>query len=334
MWTIQGAVTELLSLPQEVKKVIAFSGGKDSTALLAIAIKAHQEGLQNIEVIHSNTLMEIPYLDSHVLECKKEVEKLGINFLLVTAPIEKRFFYQLIGKGLSSPTRHFRWCTQALKIDPMKKELKKKGDYILINGERMGESKKRDFKLKSSCSDGTNECGVTDLTKQIDAITRPLLIASSCNVWDTIATLDITESILLGSFERLSNVYSINEEENSNSLRTGCIGCPLVNKDKSLAKMIKEKSEYKPLENLRSLYDLTRVPENRILRPDLKGKGAVKLEVRKDLWSQILLIEEEVKVKVKNFILIEDEEKEAIERALSEGKYPSGYTKEHIAKYS
>lgn len=337
MWTPEKAIEELLALPTETKKIISFSGGKDSTALLALAIKAMEQGFKNWEVIHSNTLMEFPFMDAHVLKCKEEVEALGFVFNYVVAPLEKRFFYTMIGKGIPSPMRNFRWCTDALKLSPMAANAKKETQgYISINGERLGESSKRDQKLKS-CSDGTNECGVSDQYKKrknifpnATSFVRPLLNASTCNVWDWLAIADIEHGILPGSFERLNTIYSISDQDSGDSLRTGCIGCPLVNKDRSLEKLIGVYPGFKPLEKLRSIYDKTRIDEHRIMRPDLKGKGAVKLEWRKQLWSGILEIEREVQKEYPDFVLVYLEEKQAINEALERGQYPRGYSKAHV----
>lgn len=339
-WTPEQAIRELLELPSDIKKIISFSGGKDSTALLALVIKATSLGFKNWEVVHSNTLMEFPFMDAHVMKCKEEVEALGFVFKYVVAPIEKRFFYTLIGKGIPSPMRNFRWCTQALKLDPMANAAKGETEYITINGERLGESSKRDQKLKAekSCSDGTNECGVSDQKKKRKNIfpnavmfVRPLLEASTCNVWDWLAIADIEHGILSGSFERLNNIYSISDQDSGDSLRTGCIGCTLITKDRSLAKLVGVYPGYEALEKLRGIYDKTRIDDKRIMRPDMKGKGAVDLEWRKQLWKEILEVESEVQQHYPDFVLIYPDEKEAVEEALRKEQYPKGYTKSHVA---
>lgn len=328
-WKSEIAINDLLALPSDTIKVVAFSGGKDSTALLGLMLAADRQGLKNWRVINSDTLMEIPFLEEHIKSCGSILQEKGILFDRVVAPISNRFFFTLIGKGVPSPTRSFRWCTQALKIKPQIRKLKELGDYILLTGERMGESKNRDKKLKGC--DGSNECGVPELknTAMSDNIERPLLNARTCDIWDTIALFDI-EKLLPGSLENLTKIYSINDEDNSQSLRTGCIGCPLVKKDKSLEKLIAVYGGYQPLTELRSLYDLTRLDENRIMRPDLKGKGAVKLKVRKALWANILDIESRVQQFFPEFTLVQQDEKDAIEKALSEGQYPKGYSPQHI----
>jgi DNA sulfur modification protein DndC len=332
IWNSKTAINDLLALPSDTIKVVAFSGGKDSTALLGLMLAADRLGLKNWRVINSDTLMEIPFLEEHIKACGFILKEKGIQFERVTAPMQRRFFYSLIGKGIPSPSRNFRWCTQALKIDPLEKALKNIPSYLLLNGERLGESIKRDIKLAIKTCDGTNECGTVEIKKKIKnaEIVRPLLNATACNIWDTIAENDIEKKLLPGSFNRLNNVYSINDEDNSKSLRTGCIGCPLVNKDRSLQKLISVYEDYSPLSQLRTLYDSTRSESNRIMRPDMKSKGAVKLEVRKKIWAEILEIESKVCATFPEFTLIQQDEKDAIEKALSEGQYPKGYTRQHI----
>ena len=338
------AIDILLSLPQEEKKYLSFSGGKDSTALLGLALLASKEGFTNWEVNHSDTLMEIPMMDAHIKACMTLCESNRIKFNYLIPPVEDRFFIRMIGRGIPTPNRNFRWCTDNLKIKPQEtyvkeeqeiKELRrgKKKTYnrfIVITGERLGESSKRDIKLKGECS-SNNECGVTDIKTNdvFKQISRPLLNMSTCQVWDTLALLDISE-IVPDCFNILENIYSISEQTSKDSLRTGCIGCPLINKDQSLERFANAYPGYSPLKQLGSVYASFGIPENRIMRPDGKGKGAVLLSHRKAMYEQILQIEAEVQTRYPDFVLIHQEEKDAINQALAEQRYPKGYSREYL----
>lgn len=325
------AIDILLGLPQDERKYLSFSGGKDSTALLGLALLATKEGFSNWEVVHSNTLMEIPMMDAHIEECQKLCKESGITFHYAIPDVESRFFYQLIGKGVPTPHRNFRWCTDKLKIKPIEKIVKAdKQPYIGINGERLGESNNRDKKLKGQC-DSTNECGITEQDKKkiFRRIARPLLNFSTCNVWDTLALLDLNE-VMPDAFNRLELIYSISEQDSGDSLRTGCIGCPLIKKDKSLAKFTAVHPGYAPLEELAKVYLSFKDKSNRIMRPDGKLFGAVLLSHRKAMYKRILGIEAEVRLHHPDFTLIHPEEKLAINTALAEQRYPKGYSREYL----
>lgn len=327
------AIKTLLDLPKNNKKFITFSGGKDSTLLVGLALLAKQDGFCNFEIIHSNTLVEFPFMDSHILAIQNLVNSQGINFHYVTAPMEYRFFYSLIGKGYPVPHRSFRWCTKNMKLQPMGDVLKSlcpNEKYIAINGERLGESKKRDKKL--SC-DGTNECGINEqkdtIFKNASSLVRPLFNMSTCQVWDAIAQLDII-GILPDSYNRLNSIYSISSQDSGDSLRTGCIGCPLITNDKSLPLLTSVHPGYAPLNKLRAIYMSFGFKENRIMRADGKSKGAVLLSHRKAMYNRILEIEAEVQQHHPDFILIHPEERAAIEKALAEQRYPKGYSREYL----
>lgn len=338
------AIDTLLNLPKEKKKYLSFSGGKDSTALLGLALVANQLGFTNWEVNHSNTLMEIPMMDAHIEACIQTCRSYGIKFNYIVPPVEDRFFMRMIGRGIPKPNRQFRWCTDVLKIKPQENSVKAKeelveqrkgrkrfyNDFYVITGERMGESSKRDKKLKGEC-DTSNECGVSEVKSNsfFKNVVRPILNLSTCQVWDSIAILDVLD-IIPGSSERLNFIYSISEQNSGDSLRTGCIGCPLINKDKSLSKFVTVNPGYSALEQLAEIYNSFGDFNNRIMRPDGKGKGAVLSSHRKAMYERILEIEAAVKEHHPDFILIRPEEKEAISAALAEQRYPKGYSKEYL----
>lgn len=339
------AVEVLLNLPKDKKKYLSFSGGKDSTALLGLALVAKEQGFDNWEVNHSNTLMEIPMMDSHIEECIKICKQHGVKFNYIVPPIEDRFFMKMIGRGVPVPHRNFRWCTENLKIKPQEDSVKTKEEIIekrkgrkrfynpfyVITGERLGESSKRDIKLKGEC-DPSNECGISEVKSNrfFKEVVRPILTLSTCQVWDTIALLDVLE-VLPHSSDRLNFIYSVSEQSSGNSLRTGCIGCPLINKDKSLKRFVSTNPGYSALEQLAGIYLSFGDYDNRIMRPDSKGRGAVILSHRKAMYARILEIESEVQQHHPDFVLIQPEEKAAIEKALAEQRYPKGYTRDYLS---
>lgn len=110
--------------------------------------------------------------------------------------------------------------------------------------------------------------------------------------------------------ELLADAYGGDEAEEINA-RTGCIGCPLVEKDKSLDTILKNpKWEYlTPLKRLKVLYRAMRFPKYRLRKNGNEFKkdgtlsknqyrmGPLTLEARKHFLVEILLIQEEVNAK-------------------------------------
>lgn len=312
----------------EIKRPIqvAFSGGKDSTALVGLFLLAKQRGIPlDFEVVHANTLMEMPFLDVHVKAIQYLCEEAGVTFKFMTAPLKDRFLLNVIGRGVAIPNRNFRWCTDRLKIRPMEKGMRK--GSVIVNGERLGESIKRDIKLKEVCGSPNKDCGVSEQSK-IAEVFRPLLNWQACQVWDFIGLMDM-ENVLPDIFSPLSVIYSINQAENG-SLRTGCIGCPLIKKDKSLNAFVLQNPLFAPLGEIKKIYERLVLPENRLVRSttrsDKPQPGCIKLSSRKLAWLDLLAIEERLNNNGVEFQLVEPLERAAIVEALLTEVYPRGYS--------
>lgn len=86
----------------------------------------------------------------------------GLPFEIIVAhPLpQNEFWVNLIGKGYPSPTRIFRWCTERLKINPMKSIVKniveKHGSAIMTLGVRKSESinRRRSIEKRTVSEDG------------------------------------------------------------------------------------------------------------------------------------------------------------------------------------
>jgi DNA sulfur modification protein DndC len=318
LWDAANLISKLRS-----EVFVCFSGGKDSTALLGLFLLAKQINPHlKFSVVHSNTLMEMPFLDDHVLRCKKQCDALDVSFNILVAPQKDRFHYNVLGRGLAIPNRNFRWCTDKLKIRPITKFLPK--DAVMVNGERLGESIQRDKKLTNlGCASGSNECGVDKHTEITDNIIRPLLNWSVCQVWDAIAYCDLN-GILPDTYDELSVIYSINKTE-TGSMRTGCVGCPLVKKDNSLNVFAAANPKWQPLTEIKAIYTRLTLAENRIMRQDKKGNiapGCIKLSARKQAFDDIL----EIESRIPRYNLITPQDKASITQLLADHTYPRGYT--------
>jgi DNA sulfur modification protein DndC len=141
---------------------IAFSGGKDSTAILYIMInvlldlKQQQELQKEVYIINSNTLAELPPLLKHLEKTLTNIRKYAIDENLpikvyeVFPETKDTLNVQLMGVGMPPPSNTFRWCTDKLKVNPIDKKLKElfpDGKFISVIGTRKDESLSRSIRI-------------------------------------------------------------------------------------------------------------------------------------------------------------------------------------------
>ncbi|MEH2140122.1 MAG: phosphoadenosine phosphosulfate reductase family protein [Nostoc sp.] len=317
---------------------ISYSGGKDSTAVLLLTLELIEGGAlepHNVSVIHSDTLIEYPYLATLTHSVLDSVRELGIRVDVVSAPIQERFYSTLFGVGRPIPSYAIRWCTDFLKLRPQQRQRKLLKNSWVLTGEHFGESANRDKKL-SSC--GTSDCGVADIKKTVSSenLLRPIMNWSDCNVWDFIFLHD-----RWNIFERLTSVYSISGDDNRNSktgsLRTGCIACPVIGVNKHYHTLDKGVPDELSLK-LRLLFNEMSSDNLRVRNPkfgitEMKKNGhtplgAIALEARKYYWRVVSQINDEFKDL--GILLIREDEKLFVEESLNIGRYPKTYKPESI----
>lgn len=324
--TTLDAITTYHSNNPDKVVALSFSGGKDSTALVGVYLLALKQGLlrpNQFCVMHSNTTIEMPFMEAFVQYIKTLVESKGVTFYYLTAPLKHRFIYSVIGRGVAIPNRNFRWCTDKLKIKPLQNLLKTLPNHVTATGERLGESTVRDKKL-SGC--GSSECGIKEQAEAMGDVIRPIINWQTCQVWDFLFMMQ-HEGVLPNAFDLLSNLYSINEDAKG-SLRTGCIGCPLITKDRALGQFVIDNQGYTPLTDVGGIWKRLTLPENRLTRKGYGGKqvpGAIKVEARVAAWDDLMRIEARVQEKHPEFTLLDSLERKATQEALAAGTYPKGY---------
>lgn len=151
---------------------VAFSGGKDSTAVLYLVIKMlidfkkEKRKLQKkIYIVNSNTLAELPPILEHL---KNTLEKIRVYANKNSLPIIVKEVFpetkntlnvQLLGVGMPPPSSSLRWCTDKLKVMPIDTQLKKifpDGAFISIIGTRKDESNDRANRIEKASLKGTD----------------------------------------------------------------------------------------------------------------------------------------------------------------------------------
>ncbi len=140
---------------------IAYSGGKDSSALVTAVIHLIEIGAvqrpDSLTVLYSDTRQEIPPLHIGALETLKFIRTRGYAARVVLPKLDDRYFVYMLGRGVPPPNNNtLRWCTAQLKIEPMQAALKELRDqagqkFLMLTGIRIGESAVRDARIALSC---------------------------------------------------------------------------------------------------------------------------------------------------------------------------------------
>lgn len=202
--------------------VITTSGGKDSSVLTQLAIRA---GIP-FEIMHNHTTADAPETVYFVRQELRRLEGMGIK-CTVNLPVykgERTSMWSLIPQKLMPPTRLVRYCCSVLK------ERGGAGRFI-ATGVRWAESVKR------KNSRGIYETMPSDPSKKIvlnndnddrrrlfencrlqaKRVCNPIIDWTDSDIWDYIRSEDLPINPLYGcGFSRV-----------------GCIGCPMASKTRN-----------------------------------------------------------------------------------------------------
>lgn len=335
---------------------IAFSGGKDSSAVVTLVAKLLLEGRipqpKSLTIFYADTRMEIPPLQICALNILKRLQQLGFNTQLVLPRMEHRFFVYMFGRGVPPPKNRFRWCTPHLKIHPMLNALtdlrQQSGEKILmLTGVRMGESAMRDDRIRTSCGRDGAECGqgwFQETTPSSIADTlAPLLHWRVCHVWDWLSFFAADMGF---DTAYIADVYG-GELKTEINARTGCVGCNLASNDFALNRVLRlPRWQYlSPLKRLRPLYARLIKPISRLRKDGTERRkdgslvknphrlGPLTIEARRQGLRTVLDIEDEVNYAARRqnqpeISLINIEELATIGRLIANNTWPDGWSGE------
>lgn len=231
--------------------IIAYSGGKDSSATVGFVLWAIRTGQiaapKSLAVLYADTRQELPPLYQNAISLLSKVRDAGYIANSVLPPIEDRFYVYILGYGVGWPKQHFRWCTERIKVKPINNEIERlrgEAGALTITGVRLGESAARDQAIAISCSKDSGECGQGWFQQSRDSL-APLLHWRLCHIWDWLYFGE-------HGLPELANVATIYGDEDQ---RTGCIGCHLVTEDRPLHAIVR-RPEWRHLSPLLEIEDL------------------------------------------------------------------------------
>jgi DNA sulfur modification protein DndC len=252
---------------------ISWSGGKDSTVLLALVIdtllELRQSGhrlTRKVEIRMSNTKVENIVLDEYMRDEAEKVNKfcydndIPAQVEIVERDTEQGYFYLTIGKGYFLPLQNGRgrWCTDRLKIKPMESSVDMDEIALDLVGVRMTESGVRGRKIKKIQTD-KNEMIAENGTFM------PIVNFTIEDVWDYLAEY----SVPWGSSKTVRELYKdatgecgftnpAGMEKKVSKLeacgaRFGCWVCPVIAIDKSTEAQMLKYAWLEPLIKWRNL---------------------------------------------------------------------------------
>jgi DNA sulfur modification protein DndC len=337
---------------------IAYSGGKDSTAVVTliaslIASKAIPAP-ESLTVLYADTRMELPPLQAAALGVLQTLQQRGIHTQVVLPALDARFFVYMFGRGVPPPKNLFRWCTPQLKVEPMERALaavRNQHDekVLMLTGVRLGESAVRDQRIALSCSKDGAECGQGWFQQRtpeaIADVLAPCLHWRVCHIWDWLTFYAPDAGF---PTQVIAEVYGGEEKEEINA-RTGCIGCNLAAKDVALDTLLQlpQWRYLAPLKRLKSLYqELTRAQYR--LRKDGTDRrkdgtlaanpmrlGPLTMDARRYGLAQVLDIQDQVNRSAHHqsrpcIDLINTEEQQRILELIAADTWPERWTGQEV----
>jgi len=230
------------TLKANAKKVctLAYSGGKDSSVMLDLVLRAYLQatGLPQLNILYANTGLEVPlmarYMRGQINQVKLFIEEnsLPITFHETFPLPERSMWGRVIGHGYMMPlAKVAHWCTESLKLTPMKRKMEVLSDrsnkgVLSLVGVREQESGTRKVSIYASLVDEENNLMSSRQAKN-ETIYAPLRTWSDDRVWD-----HINSGLVYTDSEEIKAVYNVTNSHGS--LRSGCVFCPVVRRDKNL----------------------------------------------------------------------------------------------------
>jgi DNA sulfur modification protein DndC len=296
--------------------VIAFSGGKDSTAVLQLiwwAIHKLGNGQRSkpIHVCYVDTGMEYPAFASQITAALDAIEAASLKqqmpFVVrrLEPELKHRYFPAVIGRGYAPPTHWFRWCTKGMRVKPMNAFIKQtidvSGDAVLVLGLRAKESNARRATLRKFATSRKFEGRYGALSKAL--VFTPIEDMSTDEVWQFLMQFPcpwggsnraLAQLYRDGAGECLTNAVVGDRKHSCGGSRFGCWTCTVVRTDKAGGALAQTDDRYLDLLGFRDWIAKVRYePEARWKRRrnGNPGPGPLRLSIRRTMLRKLLTLE-------------------------------------------
>lgn len=251
---------------------LAFSGGKDSTAVMGLVVSVieslpKEKRIRHINGVMSDTIVENPLVKVHMSEQASQISQychkheLPITVTQVHRPLEESYFVKTLGLGYPLPQSNGqgRWCTHRLKIQPQDKHLKQINPSFILTGVRKSESSLR---AKSIDKWSISEFIGNHVSLKDRNTFNPIVNWTIQDVWKFLEM----EGLPWGSTLSVRTIYKdatgecgfTNPEGTDKKgvevcgARHGCWLCPVILKDRSTEKMSEKHAWMEPLTEWRT----------------------------------------------------------------------------------
>lgn len=331
-----GFTKKIVLVKQEITKnylkddkpwVITYSGGKDSTMTLQLVLETVAKNpKKEVHILYADTKVEPPPVINNSRRLLRKVKMwakehdLPIIVKVLHPKIEDNFFVLVLGKGYLPPTKWFRWCTERLKVRPVKKYIKgiikKNESCVVLLGMRLKESATRDNVLKKR---GYSKWMPFEGLKGA-SIYAPILELSIEDIWTYLLNSQPPWGI---DNHLLRSLYTGGNSSCSlfcGGIRFGCWVCTVVKKDRC-TEGLSQLPEWEWLSMLMGyrdkLIEVRSNPANRIMRR-INGKsylGPLNLKTRRKLYGELKVLEKEM-----GYRIIAPEEEKIILQYLQKGR--------------
>jgi DNA sulfur modification protein DndC len=246
---------------------VAFSGGKDSTAVMGLIVSvieslAPEKRNREIHGVMSDTIVENPLVENHMLKQMDSIntycqtKNLPISVTMVKRELKESYFVKTLGLGYPLPLNNGRgrWCTHRLKIQPQDKHLKEINPSYILTGVRKSESTSRAASIDKW---HISEFIGNHVSLKDSHTFNPIVNWTISDVWKYLEM----EGLPWGSTLSVRTIYKdatgecgfTNPEEVGKKsvevcgARHGCWLCPVVLKDRSTEKMSEKHEWLEPL---------------------------------------------------------------------------------------
>jgi DNA sulfur modification protein DndC len=297
--------------------VIAFSGGKDSTAvlqLLWLAIDSLKpvDRTKRVDVAYVDTGMEHPAYSEMLsatferINSASESRQMPFRVHILQPEMRHRYFVSVIGRGYAPPTHWFRWCTRSMRIRPMstfiKNNLSAYEKMVIVLGLRREESRARKATLAKYSSGKLfqgkygNFPGATAFTPIEDLSVEEVwqfLMQTPCP-WGN-RNRDLARLYSLASGGECPS-YSVGDgmAPTCGGSRFGCWTCTVVRHDRTGEGLADGDERYEMLLDFRNWLSQIRYDRKRrwkLRRNGEPGPGPLRLSTRREILSRLGTLE-------------------------------------------